>query len=65
MIGDKEKFINLIVKEGGNVTFGGKGKEKVIGQGKIGENSSSSIDDVLLVEGLNYNLLKISHVVPE
>ena len=62
MTGDKEKFINLTMKEEGNVTFGGKGKEKIIGQGKVGENSSSSIDDVLLVESLNYNLLSISQL---
>ena len=59
MTGDKEKFSNLQVKEGGKVIFGGKEKGKIIGQGKVSEDPSCSIDDVLLVEGLNYNLLSI------
>ena len=60
--GDKEKFSNLEVKDGGKVIFGGKQKDKIIGQGKVSEDSSCSVDDVLLVEGLNYNLLSISQL---
>ena len=62
MTGDKEKFSNLEVKDGGKVIFGGKQKGKIIGQGKVSEDSSCSVDDVLLVEGLNYNLLSISQL---
>ena len=62
MTRDKEKFSNLEVKDGGKVIFGGKEKGKIIGQGKVSEDSSYSVDDVLLVEGLNYNLLSISQL---
>ena len=60
MTRDKEKFSNLTVKYGGKVIFRGKEKDKIIGQGKVSEDPSCSVDDVLLVEGLNYNLLNIS-----
>ena len=62
MTGDKTKFISLQSKNGGGVTFGGSGQGKIIGIGKIGKNSSTSIDNVLLVEGLNHNLLSISQL---
>ena len=62
MTRNREKFINLIVKDGGKVIFGGKEKGKIIRQGKVSENPSCSIDDVLLVEGLKYNLLSISQL---
>ena len=62
MTEDKEKFFNLNVKDGGEVIFEGKEKSKIIGQEKVSEDSSCSVDDVLLVEGLNYNLLSISQL---
>ena len=62
MTRDKEKFSNLQVKGGGKVFFGEKKKGKIIGQGKVSEDPSCSVDDVLLVEGLNYNLLNISQL---
>ena len=62
MTGDKKKFFNLIVKDGGKVIFGGKEKGKIIGQGKVSEDPSCFVDDVLLVEGFNYNLLSISQL---
>ena len=58
----KEIFFNLQVKDGGKVIFGGKEKGKIIGQGKVSEDPSCSVDDILLVEGLNYNLLSISQL---
>ena len=60
MIGDKEKFSNLEAKASGKVIFGGKEKGKIIGQGKVSEDPSYSVNNVLLVEELNYNLLSIS-----
>ena len=39
-----------------------KEKGKIIRQGKVSEDLSCSVDDVLLVEGLNYNLLSISQL---
>ena len=48
--------------EGGQVTFGGNTKSKIIESGKVGKNLSSYIDDVMLVNGLTYNLLSISQL---
>ena len=44
------------MKEGGNVKFGGNQSGKFIGTGTIG-NSSISINNVWLVDGLEHNLL--------
>ena len=62
MTRDKEKFSNLKVKDGGKVIFEGKEKGKIIGQGKVSEDPSYSVDDVSLVEDLKYNLLSISQL---
>ena len=62
MTGNKEKFINLTVKDGGKVIFRGKEKGKIIGQGKVSEDPFCSVDDVLLVEQLKYNLLSITQL---
>ena len=62
MTGDRTKFWLLTENEGGQVTFGGNSKGKIIGSGKVGKNPSSYIDDVMLVEGLAYNLLSISQL---
>ena len=62
MTDDKIKFCLLTESEGGQVTFGGNSKGKIIGSSKVGKNLSSCIDDVILVEGLAYNLLSISQL---
>ena len=62
MNGDKSKFCLLTESDGGKVTFGGNSKGKIIGSEKVGKNLSSCIDDVMLVEGLAYNLLSISQL---
>ena len=61
MTGDKDKFVDIKPK-GGNVTFGDNNKASIIGIGKIGKENSPTIDNVLLVKGLKYNLLSISHL---
>jgi len=58
--GDKDQFIILEMKEGGLVTFGDNGKEKIIGIGKIKITPSTFIENVLLVDKLKHNLLSIS-----
>ena len=62
MTGDKSKFCLLTESDGGQVTFRKNSKGKIIGSGKVGKNLSSCIDDVMLVEGLAYNLLSISQL---
>ena len=44
------------------MTFGDNGKGRIIGRGSIGNNSSSLIENVLLVDGLKHNLLSISQL---
>ena len=63
MTGDIKQFSNLEKKIGGNVTFGDNGKGSIIGKGTVGNSSFPSlIEDVLLVENLNYNLLSVSQL---
>ena len=52
-------FQTLTLKEGGTVGFGGNQKGKITGTGTVG-NSSLSINNVWLVDGLKHNLLSIS-----
>jgi len=59
MTGDRSLFLTLTMKEGGTVGFGGNQTGKIIGSGTIG-NSSISINNVWLVDGLNHNRLSIS-----
>jgi len=59
MTGDRSLFLTLTMKVGGTVGFGGNQTGKIIGTGTIG-NSSISINNVWLVDGLNHNLLSIS-----
>ena len=60
MTGDENQFTSLKPKDGGLVIFGDNIKGKVIRIGNIGNNSSTSIENVLLVKGLKHNLLSIS-----
>jgi hypothetical protein len=59
MTGEKSMFLTLTMKEGENVKFGGNQSGKIIGTRTIG-NSSISINNVWLVDGLEHNLLSIS-----
>ena len=62
MTGDESKFAFLTRRKGGYVAFGDNGKGRIIGHGSIGNNSSSLIENVLLVDGLKHNLLSISQL---
>jgi hypothetical protein len=44
------------------IVFGDNGKGDVLGLGKIAISNDNSISNVLLVEGLGYNLLSISQL---
>ena len=48
--------------EGDTVTFGDDSKGKIIGIGNIKIDSSPLIENVILVDGLKYNLLSISQL---
>ncbi|WJZ90882.1 hypothetical protein VitviT2T_009997 [Vitis vinifera] len=62
MTGDESKFAFLTKRKGGYVTFGDNAKGRIIGQGNIGNGTSSLIESVLLVDGLKHNLLSISQL---
>ncbi|PKA59915.1 hypothetical protein AXF42_Ash015973 [Apostasia shenzhenica] len=62
MTGDKSKFITLKPRNGGLITFGDDTKKRTIKIGKVDKDSTTSIDKVLLVDGLAYNLLSISQL---
>ncbi|PKA64280.1 hypothetical protein AXF42_Ash009500 [Apostasia shenzhenica] len=59
MVGDKSKFISLKPRNGGLVTFGDDTMKRIIEIGKVGKDFTISIDKVLLVDSLTYNLLSI------
>ena len=58
MTGDESKFAFLTKKIGGYDTFGDNAKGKIIGQGNISNDTSSLIENVLLVDGLKHNIFK-------
>jgi len=62
MTGDKSNFLLLTAFEGESVAFGNGKTEKIIGVGKIGKSHSHCIDNVYLVDGLQYNLLSVSQL---
>nr|KYP31534.1 hypothetical protein KK1_048081 [Cajanus cajan] len=63
MTGDPSKFSSLKLKNEGFVTYGDNKKGKILGCGNIGNSSSSTlIENVLLVERLKHNLLSISQL---
>ncbi|RVX03500.1 hypothetical protein CK203_027856 [Vitis vinifera] len=62
MIEDESKLASLTKKNGGYVTFGDYAKRKIIGQGNIDNDTSSLIENILLVDGLKHNLLSISQL---
>ena len=62
MTGDKNLFMDLKPKNGGDVTFGDNSKGQIEGIGTIGNKSSIFIENVLLVNGLKHNLLSISQL---
>jgi len=53
-------FLDLKPTEGGAVAFGGMGKGKIMGIGKIGICSLAFLDNTLYLKGLKYNILSIS-----
>jgi len=62
MTGDKSKFVSIICKQEGDVTYGDNNKGRILGRGSIGDKSILLIHDVLYVEGLKHNLLSISQL---
>ena len=55
-------FTSLSLKDGGYVTFRDNSKGKIIDIGNVDNEPSSIIENVLLVDGLKYNLFSISQL---
>ena len=63
MTWDINNFVTLSrYQEGGTITFGDDSKGNIIGICNIKIGSSPLIENVVLVEGLKYNLLSISQL---
>nr|KYP31363.1 hypothetical protein KK1_048379 [Cajanus cajan]KYP31364.1 hypothetical protein KK1_048380 [Cajanus cajan] len=62
MTGDASKFIDFTPKRSGHVTYGDNNRGKILGIGKIGTNFSTSVENVLLVEGLKHSQLSVSQL---
>ena len=62
MLGDELKFAFLTRRKGGYITFRDNGKGRIIGHGSTSNNSSSLIENILIVDGLKHNLLSISQL---
>ena len=62
MTGDVTQFINLKLKAKGHVTYGDNNRGKILGRGDVGTKDSTTIENVLYVEGLKHSLLSISQL---
>ena len=62
MTEDETQSISLNPKDRGLVIFGDNNKGNIIGIGNIDKNSSTSIENILIVKGLKHNLLSISQL---
>ena len=64
MVGDKDMFRELAENNGPRkyATFGDNSKGKVVGLGKVAISHDNSIQNVMLVESLGYNLLFVSRL---
>src|SRR3954470_4838280 len=62
MTGDESLFVSLEMKSQGSVTFANSESSRVIGIGSIGISNSSTINNVILVEGIKVNLLSVSQL---
>lgn len=55
-------FTNFDEKETGCVTYGDNTIVKILGEGIMGNPSTITIENVILVKGLKHNLLSISQL---
>ena len=62
MTGNPSFFFKTKMCKGGDVTFGDNSKCKIIGKCSIGSIDFIAIHNVLLVEGLKFNLLSINQL---
>lgn len=57
-----KRIVSLKAKETGFVTYGDNNKGRIIDVGNIGNSLTTSVENVLYMEGLKHNLLSISQL---
>jgi len=62
MTGDLTKITSLKLKAEGHVTYGDNNRGRILGRGTVGTGNSTTIENVLYVEGLKHSLLSISQL---
>jgi len=62
MTSDLKKFTSLKLKAEGHVTYGDNNRGRILGRGTVGTENSTTIENVLYVEGLKHNLLSINQL---
>jgi len=62
MTRDLTKFTSLKLKAEGHVTYGDNNRGRILGRGAVGTGSSTTIENVLYVEGLKHSLLSINQL---
>ena len=62
MTEDLTQFTSLKLKAEGHVTYGDNNRERILGRGNVGIGSSTTIENVLYVEGLRHSLLSINQL---
>ena len=62
LTGDASLFLNINKKASGAVTFANNETSNIIGKGSIGNEHSIKVSNVLLVEGVKFNLLSVSQL---
>jgi len=59
MTGDLAQFTSLKLKAEGHVTYGDNSRGRILGRGNVDIENSTTIENVLCVEGLKHSLLSI------
>jgi hypothetical protein len=62
IMGDISLFFDFVAKKKGFVTYGDNIKGAILEKGSVVNPFSTTISDVLLVEGLKHNLIRISQL---
>jgi len=62
MTGYLTQFRSLKLKAEGHVTYGDNNHGRILGRGNVGTENSTTIENVLYVEGLKHSLLSISQL---
>ena len=62
MSGEEQLFNNVTKQDLGSVTFDDNSKARAVGIGSVGFTGTTQVEQVLLINGLKYNLLSISQL---